>query len=57
MIIVFINETSSGTRDSHARGGGGQGRNSPPKSSGAPPTPRVSNPRRRGRPMGGAPAH
>ena len=28
----------------------------PPKSSGAPPTPRVSNPRRRGRPMGGRPS-
>ena len=39
------------------RGGGGQGGNFPSKSSGAPPTPRVSNPRRRGRPMGGAPAH
>ena len=36
---------------------GGQGGDLPPKSSGAPPTPRVSNPRRRGRPMGGAPAH
>ena len=49
------------------RGGAGQnpsgggaparGGNLPPKSSGAPPHPRVSNPRRRGRPMGGAPAH
>ena len=39
------------------RGGGGQGGNMPPKASGAPPTPRVSNPRRRGRPKGGAPAH
>ena len=38
-------------------GGGGQGGNLPPKSSGAPPHPRVSTPRRRGRPMGGSPAH
>ena len=38
-------------------GGSGQGGKLPPKSGGAPPTPRVSNPRRRGRPMGGAPAH
>ena len=37
--------------------GGGQGGGLPPKASGAPPTPRVSNPRRRGRPIGGAPAH
>ena len=35
----------------------GKGGGFPPKPSGAPPTPRVSNPRRRGRPMGGAPAH
>ena len=34
------------------KGGGGQGGNLPPKSGGAPPTPRVSNPRRRGRPKG-----
>ena len=34
------------------RGGGGQGGNLPPKSGRAHPTPRVSNPRRRGRPMG-----
>ena len=39
------------------KGGGGQGGGLPPKASGAPPTPRVSNPRRRGRPKGGAPAH
>ena len=38
-------------------GQGGRGVGFPPKPSGAPPTPRVSNPRRRGRPMGGAPAH
>ena len=30
------------------KGGGGQGGGVPPKPSGAPPTPRVSNPRRRG---------
>ena len=42
---------------SHLRGGGGQGGGLPPKASGAPPTRRVSNPRRRGRPKGGAPAH
>ena len=35
----------------------GEGGWLPPKPSGAPPTPRVSNPRRRGRPKGGAPAH
>ena len=35
-----------------SQGGGGQGGDLPPKSGGAPPTPRVSNPRRRGRPMG-----
>ena len=28
-----------------------------PRWAGAPPTPRVSNPRRRGRPKGGSPAH
>ena len=38
-------------------GQGGKGGGFPPKSSGAPPTPRVSNPRRRGRPKGGAPAY
>ena len=43
--------------DPISKGGGGQGGGLPPKPSGAPPTPRVSNPRRRGRPMGGAPAH
>ena len=32
--------------------GGGQGGGLPPKPSGAPPTPRVSNPRRRGGPRG-----
>ena len=34
----------------------GEGGGFPPKSSGAPPTPRVSNPRRRGRPKGGRPS-
>ena len=43
--------------DPISKGGGGQRGDLPPKSSGAPPTPRVSNPRRRGRPKGGAPAH
>ena len=46
--------------DQISKGGGGQGGRGggfPPKPSGAPPTPRVSNPRRRGRPKGGAPAH
>ena len=38
-------------------GGGGQGGNLPPKASGAPPHPRVSNPRRRGEAHGGRPAH
>ena len=33
----------------------GKGGGFPPKPSGAPPTPRVSNPRRRGRPKGGRP--
>ena len=42
--------------DPISKGGGGQGGGLPPKPSGAPPTPRVSNPRRRGRPKGGAPA-
>ena len=37
--------------------GGGQGGGLPPKPSGGAPTPRVSNPRHRGRPKGGAPAH
>ena len=34
------------------RGAAAKGGNLPPKPGGAPPTPRVSNPRRRGRPMG-----
>ena len=41
--------------DQISKGGGGQGGRGcgfPPKPSGAPPTPRVSNPRRRGRPKG-----
>ena len=43
----------------HLHGGAAKGKGGwlPPKPSGAPPTPRVSNPRRRGRPKGGAPAH
>ena len=44
-------------RDPISRGASAKGGDLPPKSGGAPPTPRVSNPRRRGRPMGGAPAH
>ena len=39
------------------RPSGGEGVPCPPSQVGRPPTPRVSNPRRRGRPMGGAPAH
>ena len=42
--------------DPISKGGGGQGGNLPPKPGGGAPTPRVSNPRRRG-PKGGAPAH
>ena len=42
--------------DAISKGGGGQGGGLPPKASEAPPTPRVSNPRRRGD-KGGAPAH
>ena len=38
-----------------AKGEGGVA--SPTSQRGEPPTPRVSNPRRRGRPKGGAPAH
>ena len=38
-------------------GGGGQGGALPPKASGGAPSPRVPNPRRRGGPRGGAPAH
>ena len=38
--------------DSISKGGGGQGGWLAPKPSGAPPTPRVSNPRRRGGPRG-----
>ena len=45
-------QISKGGRRPRGKGGG-----FPPKPSGAPPTPRVSNPRRRGRPRGGAPAH
>ena len=37
-------------------GGGGQGGYVPPKASGAPPHPRVSNPRRRGKAHGVAPS-
>ena len=37
-------------------GGGGQGGYLPPKASGAPPHPRVSNPRRRGKAHGGRPS-
>ena len=37
-------------------GGGGQGGDLPPKASGAPPHPRVSNPRRRGEAHGGRPS-
>ena len=39
------------------KGAAAKGGGVPPKPSGAPPTPRVFNPRRRGRPKGGAPAH
>ena len=39
------------------RGVAAKGGGLPPKPRGAPPTPRVSNLRRRGRPKGGAPAH
>ena len=38
--------------DPISKGGDGLGGDLPPKSSGAPPTPRVSNPRRRGGPRG-----
>ena len=38
-------------------GGDGQGGGVPPKASGGAPSPRVPNPRRRGGPEGGAPAH
>ncbi len=54
---LYIGPRGGAGPGSHLQGGGGQGGNLPPKSSGAAPTPRVSNPRRRGRPMGGAPAH
>ena len=40
-----------------SKGGGGQGVASPPSQVGGAPTPRVSNPRRRGWAKGGAPAH
>ena len=43
--------------DAISQGGGGQGGGVPPKASGAPTHPRVSNPRRRRDPRGGAPAH
>ena len=39
------------------KGGGGQGGGVPPKASGGAPHPRGSNPRCRGGPRGGAPAH
>ena len=47
----------AGPWDPIYRGRRPRGGNFPPKPGGTPPTPRVSNPRRRGRPMGGAPAH
>ena len=43
--------------DGISKGGGGQGGWSAPQAKWGAPTPRVSNPRRRGRPKGGAPAH
>ena len=43
--------------ETHLWGAAAKGGKLPPKSGGAPPTPKVSNPRRRGKPMGGAPAH
>ena len=47
----------AGPRRLNLQGGGAaKVRGVPPKPSGAPPTPRVSNPRRRGRPKGGAQA-
>ena len=47
----------AGPGDQISQGGGGQGGGVPPKASGARPHPRVSNPRRRGGPRGGAAAH
>ena len=47
----------AGPGDPISQGGGGQGGWSAPQAKWGAPTPRVSNPRRRGRPMGGAPAH
>ena len=44
-------------RDWISRGGGGQGGWLAPQAGWGAPTPRLSNPRRRGRPKGGAPAH
>ena len=43
--------------DGISKGAAAKGGDLPPKPSGAPPTPRVSNPRHRGRPKGGAPTH
>ena len=53
---LYIGPLGGAGPGSHLQGGR-PGGNLPPKSGGAPPTPRVSNPRHRGRPMGGAPAH
>ena len=50
-VVVEAAGISAGLRQAQREG------DLPPKSSGALPTPRVSNPRRRGRPKGGAPAH
>ena len=57
---LYIGPLEGGRRPWNPSTRGGRrpgGETPPPKSSGAPPHPRVSNPRRRGRPMGGAPAH
>ena len=47
----------AGPLELQSQRGGGQRGDLTPKSGGAPPTPRVSNPRRRGRPKGGTPAY
>ena len=51
---LYIGPLEGGRRpwNPSTRGAAARGGDFPPKSSGAPPTPRVSNPRRRGRPMG-----